>query len=272
MANQIALKTHTQPGDEVIIHPLAHLVRAESGGGAALSGVQFRTLGNPDGTLPLEQVAGAIYRGDNPHYPPTTLICLENTHNVAGGTVLPVEHVEAVSAGARVLNAAVALDIQPERITRHVDTTTLCLSKGLGAPVGSVVAGSRAFIARALRFRKMYGGGMRQAGFLAAAGRYALRHHVARLAEDHANARLFADGLAANPHLELANGPPQTNIVFFRSRHPRITLEQLIAGLARRGVLIGGAGAYGARAVTHLDVDRAGIERALAAFHEVLAA
>ena len=174
--------------------------------------------------------------------------------------------------GARLLNAAVALDVQATRITAAFDSTTLCFSKGLGAPVGSVVAGSKVFIGRALRFRKMFGGGMRQAGFLAAAARYALRHHVQRLAEDHAHARLLAEAIANEKHLELVYGMPQTNIVFFRCTHPRLSMAQLAEALKQRGVLIGPSGADRARAVTHLNVDRAGIERAAAALHAELAA
>jgi len=283
MANQIALKSHTQPGDEVIAHPMAHLVRAESGGGAALSGIQFRTLGNPDGTLPLEEVGEAIYTGDNPHYAPTRLICMENTHNFAGGALISPEHIEGVAEkareqgvamhldGARVLNAAVALDVKPTRITGAFDSTTLCFSKGLGAPVGSVVAGSRDFIAKAYRYRKMYGGGMRQAGYLAAAARYALDHHVNRLAEDHENARLFAEGLMEIPHMKLVYGMPQTNIVFFASDHPRFGTALLVTEMKNRGVLVGNSGPYNARAVTHLDVTRADIEQSLAIVREILA-
>lgn len=283
MANQIALKTHTQAGDEVIAHPLAHLIRAESAAGAALAGVQFRTLGNPDGSLPVDEVKRAISTGENPHYAPTRLICMENTHNIVGGMVLPLENIDAVAEvarahgvpmhldGARVLNAAAALDVKPDRITGAFETTTLCFSKGLGAPVGSIVAGRKDFIGRCRRFRKMYGGGMRQAGFIAAAARYALEHHVGRLAEDHEHARLLAEGIEANQHLQLVYGMPQTNIVFFTCRHPRLTAEHLVAELAKRGILVGGPGAYGLRAVTHLNVDRQGIEKAIAALNEVLA-
>lgn len=287
MANQIALKAHTQPGDEVIAHPGAHLIRAESGAGAALAGVQFRTIDGPGGSLPADQVAAAITRGDNPHFPPTRLICLENTHNFAGGTVLPLARIDPVAAvaaehglslhldGARLLNAATALDLTPARLAAAFASATLCFSKGLGAPVGSVVAGSRDFIAVCLRYRKMYGGGMRQAGILAAAARHALAHHVNRLAEDHLNATRLAEGLRELPQLELIHGMPETNMIFFALTHgsqPALGMEALVAQMAQRGVLIGGMGPYQARMVTHLDVDRAGIEGTLAAFREVLAA
>jgi len=284
MANQIALQAHTQPGDEVIAHPQSHMIRAESGAGAALAGVQFRTMGNPDGSLPADEVAGAIYLGDNPHFPPTRLICMENSNNFAGGTALPPAKIDPVADkareqgvamhldGARVLNAAIALDIKPARLTAPFASATLCFSKGLGAPVGSVVAGDKAFIAVCLRYRKMYGGGMRQAGVLAAAARHALEHHVQRLAEDHENATRLAEGLGNMPHLKLIHGPPETNMIFFECAHPNFGMEKLVADLASRGVLIGGMGPDQARVVTHLDVDRAGIEKTIAAFQQILAA
>jgi len=249
-----------------------------------VAGVQWRMLGNPDGTLPVAEAAAAIYRGDNPHIAPTRLICLENTHNMLGGTVLPLSFLDEMAGvargqgvamhldGARLLNAAVALDVQPTRITGAFDSTSLCFSKGLGAPVGSIIAGPRDFIARCLRYRKMLGGGMRQAGSLAAAARHALRHHVTRLAEDHAHAALLAEAIGNTAHLELVHGAPQTNLVFFRCTHPRLSMAQLVEALKARGVLIGLSGSDAARAVTHLDVDRAGIERAIKTLQEVVQA
>lgn len=283
MANQIALRVRTQHGDEVIAHPNAHIVRAESAAGAALAGVQFRVAGNDDGTLPLDQVEAMIQSGDDPHFAPTALICVENTQNFTGGRVIGLEYLEQLAAlagrhkvglhldGARVLNAAVALDIHPERLTAPFQSTTLCFSKGLGAPVGSVVAGSREFITKAKRYRKMYGGGMRQAGFLAQAARHALAHHVERLSEDHANAKRLAEGLAAHPAIELVFGMPETNIVFFRLKHKRLTMPEVVAGMRKEGVLIGGSGPYNARVVTHLDVSRDNVEQALKAMQKVLA-
>ena len=282
MANQLALKAHTHMGDEVVVHPNAHIVRAESGAGAALAGVQFRMAGREDGTLDRAAVADAIQDGSNPHFAPTRLICCENTHNFQGGTVWPLEELDALGAlaaergvplhldGARLLNACVKQDVKPERILRHFASTTLCLSKGLGAPVGSLVAGSKDFIATCLRYRKMYGGGMRQAGYLAEAARYALKHHVQRLAEDHENATVLAGRLAQNKHIQLMYGMPETNIVFFRLEHPKLSVADLVAQLKARGVMIGGSGAYAARAVTHLDVTRAQVEQAADAFDEIL--
>ncbi|MBI4082576.1 MAG: aminotransferase class I/II-fold pyridoxal phosphate-dependent enzyme, partial [Candidatus Lambdaproteobacteria bacterium] len=239
MANQVALKAHTQSGDEVVAHPQAHIVRAESAGGAALSGVHFRTVGNADGTVTAEQVLGVYQAGDDPHYAPTRLVCLENTHNACGGKAIGLAGIEAVARvarakrlalhldGARVLNACIALDVKPARMAAPFDSLTLCFSKGLGAPVGSIIAGRRDFIARCTRFRKMFGGGTRQAGILAAAARHALAHHVERLAEDHANARRLAEGLLETGQVELPYGLPETNIVFFRATSPQVSQERL---------------------------------------------
>ena len=257
MANQVSLKAHTQAGDGVIIHPWAHIVRAESAGGAALSGVQFNYVGNPDGTMPVEDVEDAIDTGENPHHAPTTLICMENTHNFSGGSVLPLQAMESVAAvarkhevpihldGARVFNASVALDVRPDKIAASFDSGTLCFSKGLGAPVGSIIYGSKIFVKRCLRFRKMYGGGMRQAGILAAAARYALKHNVERLAEDHANASLLAERFQENPHLALPKGMPGTNLLFFSCNHPKISTGSLSQNVWRRHAAGGHSGRRG---------------------------
>lgn len=282
MANQVSLKAHTQAGDGVIIHSWAHIVRAESGGGAALSGVQFCHVGNPDGTMDAAEVEEAIDTGDNPHHLPTTLICMENTHNFSGGCVLPMEAMESVAAvarkhnlpmhldGARVLNAAVFLDVRPHKIAACFDSGTLCFSKGLGAPVGSIIYGSKEFVKRCLRFRKMYGGGLRQAGILAAAARFTLKYNVERLAEDHANARLLAEGFEENPHISLPKGLPETNLLFFSCKHPKISTAQLVDSLKGEGILIGPPNGGISRAVTHLGVSRAGVEKTVAAAHKIL--
>jgi threonine aldolase len=281
-ANQVALRAHTQHGDEVVAHPSAHIVRAESAAGAALAGVQFRPVGNPDGTMDPADIEAVWQSGDNPHFAPTRLLCVEDTHNFCGGSVWPLEKLQAVAAlargkrmavhldGARLWNAAVAQDLPLAKLAACADSVSLCFSKGLGAPAGSVIVGGKAFIARCLRFRKMYGGGMRQAGILAAAARYAMQHHIARLAEDHANARRLADGLAQSPHIELPFGLPQTNMVFFNCKHPRINLTQLVAALKERGVLVNQSYSTLARAVMHLDVSRQDIDAAVAAVQGVL--
>lgn len=282
MANQVSLKAHTQAGDDVIIHPWAHIVRAESGGGAALSGVQFSNVGNPDGSMNVEEVEASIDTDDNPHHAPTRLICMENTQNFCGGSVLPLQAMQSVAAvarrnkvamhldGARVLNAAVALDVRPEKIAASFDTGTLCFSKGLGAPVGSIIYGSKDFVKRCVRFRKMYGGGLRQAGILAAAAHYALKHNVERLAEDHANARLLAEGLEKNPHISLPKGMPETNLVFFTCGHPRMSMAQLVEALKGEGILIIMLDSGQSRAVTHLGIERADVEKTVAAAHNIL--
>jgi threonine aldolase len=282
MANQIALKAHTQHGDEVVAHPLAHIVRAESAGGAALAGVHFRPVGEDDGTMDPAKIEAVFQTGENPHFAPTRLICVENTHNLLGGTVWPLAKLDAVAAiakkhqlqlhmdGARIMNAAIALDMRADKIAAGADSVSMCFSKGLGAPAGSVIVGSKAFITRCVRYRKMYGGGMRQAGILAAAARHALAHHVQRLAEDHANAKLLAEGLAQSKYVSFPNGMPQTNLVFFGCSHPTVSLTQLLAGLKERGILVGTAYGTLARAVTHLDVSRADIEKTVAAASAIL--
>jgi threonine aldolase len=281
MANQISLKAHTQPGDEVVVHPQAHILRAESAAGAALCGVQFRPVGDADGGMTTDQVAAVLQSGENPHFAPTRLVCLENTHNAAGGTVLSLDGMEAVTRfaheqglrahldGARMLNACVAGDVQPGTMAAGFDSVTLCFSKGLGAPVGSIIAGQREFIARCYRYRKMFGGAMRQAGFLAAAARHALAHHVERLAEDHANAKRLAEGLREISGITLPNGPPVTNMVFFGCDPARRSLPDLVAALGEQGVLIGTMAPDVARAVTHLDVDANAIDRALSVIEKI---
>lgn len=284
MANQIALKAHTQPGDEVVVHPLAHILRAESAGGAAIAGVQFRTVGDAVGNITPDEIDSVFQDGQNPHFAPTRLLCLENTHNMAGGTVLPMPALRAATDharqrglarhldGARMLNACIAEDVQPATMAAGFDSVSICFSKGLGAPVGSAIAGSKEFITRCRRYRKMFGGGMRQAGFLAAAARHALDAHVQRLAEDHRRARALGEALAEMPHVALPYGLPQTNMVFFTCHHPRLDTAALLAALRERGVLLGSMGPTLVRAVTHLDVDDGGMEQAVAALRQVLSA
>ncbi len=268
-SNLAALMSHCQRGDEYLVGQEAHTYRYEAGGGAVVASVQPQPLANrPDGALDLVEVEAAI-KPDDPHFARTRLLALENT---IGGKVLPVGWVgEALVLarrrglathldGARIFNAAVKLRVPVERLTQGFDSVSACLSKGLGAPAGSVLAGSRALIQRALRARKILGGGMRQAGIFAAAGLYALEHNVARLAEDHANAELLAAGLGEIAGLAVE--PVQTNMVFVRPPAERCT--RLAEHLATQGVkaLIGPR----TRLCTHLDVDRAGIERVVGAF------
>ena len=272
-SNLCALLAHCGRGDEYIVGQLAHTYRYEGGGGAVLGGIQPQPITQqPDGTLSLAEVEAAI-KPDDPHFARSRLLCLENTWN---GKVLTQDYLEQATAlarrhglsshldGARLFNAAVASGSTAGAIASLFDSVSVCFSKGLGAPIGSALCGSREFIARAHRIRKLTGGGMRQVGLLAAAAMHALDHHVDRLADDHVLARRLADGLAALPGIAVT--PPQTNIVFADvdgGRGPG-----LLAHLQSRGVLA--TGLLGLRFVTHLDVDAAGIDRAIAAAGEFL--
>ena len=272
-SNLCGLLAHCGRGDEYIVGQMAHTYRYEGGGAAVLGSIQPQPLPNqPDGTIKLEDIAAAI-KPDDPHFARTRLLALENTW---GGNVLPAGYAEAACElahgrglathldGARLFNAAVASGRSVADLARPFDSVSICFSKGLGAPVGSMLVGSRELIARAHRIRKMTGGGLRQAGLLAAAADHALTHHVDRLADDHALARQLADGLAALPGVTVT--PPQTNIVFAQVSDGRT--PALLAHLQSRGVLA--TGLIGLRFVTHLDVDAAGITRAIAACREFL--
>ncbi len=276
MANQIALAVHTDPGDAVVIGEGAHSFLFESGAPGLISGVLFDVAGR-GGTFTAEELL-AVCHPPVYHFAPTRLVCLENTHNLAGGRVFPLDDLSAVAAtargrgmgvhldGARLFNAVVATGIAPARWAEHVDSLSFCLSKGLGAPVGSVLLGSRSFITRAHRLRKMLGGGMRQAGLLAAAGLYALEHHLERLAEDHDLARRLWEGVSGLPGLAV-DEPPETNIVMLRT--PGRDAAAVVAACGRRGLLLNALGPERIRAVTHLDVDGADIGRALEIFADV---
>ncbi len=269
-SNLAALMTHCQRGDEYLVGQNAHTYRYEGGGAAVLGSIQPQLIDHAaDGSLPLEKIAAAI-KPDDPHFARTRLLALENT---IGGKPLPLAYCAQATAfaherglathldGARLFNAAVALGVEPQRVAAGFDSVSICLSKGLGAPVGSVLLGNRDFVARARRPRKMLGGGLRQAGVLAAAGLYALEHNVARLAQDHANAQRLADGLRA---LGLEVEGSHTNMVFVQLASAQAA--SLSAFMAERGVLI--MSGTRLRLVTHLDVDTAGIERARAAFED----
>ena len=282
MGNLVSLLTHCGRGDEVILGHLAHTFLYEVGGMAALGGIHPRTVPNqPDGTLDLADIEAAI-RADNIHFPRTRLICLENTHNRCGGAVLTPEYTAAVCElarryglavhldGARIFNAAIALGVDVKELTRDVDSVLFCLSKGLSAPVGSVVCGSKAFIAEARRNRKIVGGGMRQAGIIAAAGIVALEQMVDRLADDHANARRLAEGLAETLGLFVDLDRVQTNIVIFELRSNRLTPAEFVAKLAERGVKLLAIGGRKLRAVTHYGIEGEDIEAALAIIHQVM--
>jgi len=266
-SNLVGLMTHCARGDEYIVGQEAHTYRYEAGGAAVLGSIQPQPLTNaPDGTLPLPDIEAAI-KPDDSHFAKTRLIALENT---IGGRVLPHGYSAAAREladahglamhldGARLWNAAVKHGVEPRAIAQHFDSVSVCLSKGLGAPVGSVLCGGRDYIKAARRWRKMLGGGMRQAGILAAAGRYAINHHIGRLAEDHENAARLAAGLGR--HAELSVAAPQTNMVF-------VTIPARIADAFAAHLAADGVTPYGTtrqRWCTHLDVTRADIDRAIA--------
>ncbi|MDP6931621.1 MAG: low-specificity L-threonine aldolase [Myxococcota bacterium] len=270
MANQIAIRLHTQPGDEVLVEAGAHPFNYEAGGAAMLSGVTIRTLTGESGVLDPDQVS-ASFRPVDPHFAPLQLVCAEDTNNRGGGTVYPLEVLDAVARvaheggasthldGARLFNAEVASGVPAARRARDYDTVSVCLSKGLGAPVGSLLCGPAHRMEHARRIRKALGGGMRQAGFLAAAGLYALEHHVNRLATDHTNASVLAEGLLAAGY---QTAMPPTNMVYVEVRDA----PQVQRDLEAREVACLAVGPSTLRMVTHLDVDESGIGRTLEAF------
>jgi len=281
MANQAALLVLGAPGTEAVIDAGGHILNWEEGAASALGGIQLRAVPTPDGLLTPEIVAEAI-RPRSPYVVQTSLVCLENTHNSAGGRVLPLEQAHAVAEvarergvyvhldGARLPNAAAATGRTLAELAAPADTVMVALSKGLGAPVGSVLAGPAEAIDRAWRVRRRLGGGMRQAGILAAAALHGLRANLPRLEEDHRRARTLAERAAAVPGLSAA--VPETNIVMVELEDPRLAPEAVLAGLEERGVRLTQFGPRRLRAVTHLDVDDAGIERAAAALETVVAA
>ena len=280
MANLIACKVLTQPGDEVILERGSHLYRYEAGGFAAYAGVSVALLDGDRGLVEPDQVIAAL-RASDVHQPRSRVLWLENTHNYGGGSCYPLAQLAAVAAaarerglavhldGARVWNACIAQEIPLTAIATHVDSLSFCFSKGLGCPVGSIVVGSATFVTQARRVRKMLGGGMRQAGVLAAAALYALDHHVARLAEDHAHARLVADALTDGTGLSL-RGAVETNIV--RLDTGARGAPALAAELDAAGVRCLALAPTTLRLVTHLDVSRADVEHGIAVARGVLAA
>ncbi len=283
MANQVAIRTHTEPGDEIIAESTSHIFLYEGGGFAALSGVSLRQVDGVGGVLSPADVAAAVRPpGGLSHFPVSKLLCVENTANRAGGTIYPLETLAALREvadreglamhldGARLMNAAVAEDVPVDRICAPFDSISLCLSKGLGAPVGSLLVGSRRFVDRAHRFRKMFGGGMRQAGVLAAAGLHALEHHVAGLADDHARARRLGMELAALPGIEVDLATVQTNMVYADFGGTGKDGATWVALLAEAGVLSHATDATTLRFVTHLQVGDDAVDAALAAVRRAL--
>lgn len=281
MGNQISVLTHTQRGDEVIVESEAHIYFYEVAGLAALSSVQVRLVKGVRGVLDPADVAAAI-RPANIHFPRSALLCLENTHNRAGGTVTGVQRMRELAEvahahglavhldGARIFNAAIALGVDVKELTAPVDSVMFCLSKGLSAPVGSLVAGPKEWIARARKYRKLLGGGMRQAGVLAAAGIVALEKMVDRLAEDHANARLLGEGLAQIPGIKLDLATVQTNMVTFEIEKPGLDGAAFVRELLVRGVKANATGPRRIRFVTHKDVNREDVLTALKVVEEIM--
>jgi threonine aldolase len=280
MANQVAIKSHTQPGDEVIIEASSHPYNLEGGASAVLSGVQFYCLPGKRGILDASQIKEALRPFDH-HFPVSRLVCLENTHNRGGGSVYPLKNIEAISNlaksqglrlhldGARLWNASAATSIKPDEYAQWADSVSVCLSKGLGAPVGSLLAGSAAFVDQAHRFRKMFGGGMRQAGILAAAGIYALDHHRERLEEDHRHAKILAHSLAGLGGVAVNPNEVETNIVILDVAASGLTAPNIAASMKEMGILIHAFAPTRIRLVTHLDVSREDVEKALKAFRKV---
>lgn len=284
MGNLVCTLTHCRRGEEVILGDRSHTFLYEAGGMSTLGGIHPHTICNqPDGTMRLEDIEGAI-RGVNVHFPRTRLICLENTHNRCYGSALTSEYIDSVAAlakehglsihldGARIFNAAVALGVDVKELTANVNSLSFCLSKGLSAPVGSVVCGSSEFIAEARRARKVLGGGMRQAGVIAAAGIKALEEMVDRLAKDHENARRLAEGIARISGLSIEPAKVQTNIIYFELDEERMTPKELVTELDKKEVKLLFVGARRLRAVTHYGISAEDIDLTIKALGEVMKA
>jgi threonine aldolase len=281
MGNLLSVKSLTEPGDEAIVEAECHVLTYESAGAAAFSGVQFRTIPGSRGSFTREQVEAAIRLPDH-HYPHTSLVVIENTHNRAGGAIFPIDEIARIRElcldrglsmhmdGARLLNAAVASGIKPAEYAKYFDTVTICFSKGLGAPMGSMISADAAVIDRVHRFRKMVGGGQRQVGIAAAAALWALDYNVGRLADDHRNAKRLAEALSEMPGVKVDPDEVDTNIVIFEIDPKKSTPVDVVAGMGKRGVLMLPFGPTKIRCVTHLDVTSDDIEGAIEAFGAVL--
>ena len=282
MANLVCVLTHCARGEEVILGAQSHMFLNEAGGMSALGGIHPHIIDNqPDGTIKLADIAAAI-RGDNVHSPRTRLICLENTHNRCNGSPLSVEYTGQVAAlakrhgllvhldGARIFNAAVALGVDVKELTRTVDSLIFCLSKGLSAPVGSMVCGSHQFVNEARRTRKVLGGGMRQAGIIAAAGIIALEQMVDRVAEDHINAHRLAEGISQIDGLSIDLAKVQTNIIYFNLVTDRLSADEFLTRLEKKGVKLLSTGPSLFRIVTHYGISSGDIDATLVALRQVM--
>jgi threonine aldolase len=281
MSNQIALKTHTYPGQEIILEESCHIYNFEAGGSAFHSQLQVRPLSGKYGILDPHDILEAI-RPNNMHVPPTGLITLENTHNTAGGIIYPIDKIQETAEiahdhhipmhldGARLMNAVVETGISAKEYARYFNSISLCFSKGLGAPVGSALAGDIEFIRKARRYRKIFGGAMRQIGILAAACLFALDHNVQRLKDDHRRTKRLAQGLAAVPGIRIDLEQVQTNMVVIHIQHPCFNAFSLSKALLQQGLAANALDAQKIRAVVHLDIDDDQIEKAIKIFQEVL--
>ncbi|MDP6829762.1 MAG: threonine aldolase family protein [Alphaproteobacteria bacterium] len=281
MCNQIAFRVHCRPGDEIILDYFAHPINAESGGPSALAQAQTRTLHTERGIFTADQVREAI-RPVRRHVPSSRVLSVENTTNAGGGSVWPIADIAAVTSvakengmaahmdGARLMNAVVESGTPAKEYGRHFDSLWLDLSKGLGCPVGGVLAGSADFIEQAWRFKQQMGGAMRQAGIIAAAGVYALEHHVERLAEDHENARTFSRAIAQIPGIKMIFDRCETNLVFFDVSETGMDAATVAENLLAHDVRIGAMGPYRMRAVTHLDIAAGQLEEAAEALRKVV--
>ena len=280
MSNAIAIRCHTQPGDEIITEEKSHIYVYEGGGYAALSGCSVALVSSDLGIMDVSDVESKIRKSAHgkSHYPNGTLVCMENTANRGGGTCYTQEQIDDIAQmaiskdcavhmdGARLFNAIIASGLEPARVVRDCDTISICISKGLGAPVGGVLVGSKKVIEQAHRWRKMFGGGMRQAGILAAAGLYALDHHIERLAEDHFRARQLAEGLVGTTGIDLNINSVQTNMVYIKTED---LADNIVKFLAAELIDVLAIGTHLIRMVTHLHIDDEGIERTLNAFKKI---
>jgi len=281
MGNLIAVLTHCQRAEEVILEAGSHMYYYEVGGISAVAGVIPRLIEGDKGILNLQKIK-SIFREENIHYPKTTLICLENTHNKAGGTIVSPQITEEICQlahqrniqvhldGARIFNAAIALNLEPAVLTKDVDSVMFCLSKGLGAPVGSILAGSRKFIEKARKQRKMLGGGMRQAGILAAAGIIALEKMVERLEEDHKNARILGEGLSSIKRIRVDLETVQTNMVYFNLQESGMDTFQFLSKLAKYNILGAPRPPTKVRLVTHYGITKEDIFTTIMAIKNII--
>ncbi|MBN1351544.1 low-specificity L-threonine aldolase [candidate division KSB1 bacterium] len=283
MANAVSILAHTRRGDEVIVEKESHTFNYEAAGPAVIGGVQLHPITGEKGILTASQIACAIRPPGDIHLPPTRLICLENTHNRGGGKIYPIEDIRAICEtakanqikmhldGARIFNSCVATGLKPRDYGRLFDSIMFCFSKGLGAPIGSIITGSSEFIGHAVRYRKLLGGGMRQVGILAAAALYALDHHIERLEIDHKHAKLLAGALAQINRFSIKPEDVETNIIIFDVTNSGRNAVQIVDILGAKGVLMVPFGEYLVRAVTHLNIDSEQIDAAIRTIQQCFA-